>query len=238
MKNFVLILISAIIIVGFLAIVITMWRKPYNSAISYLFNWKYRILKRIRSDYLWGVRKTPPDDYQYFYQGAINLIEKEHISHLDEAKDIIHMLQAPQYIHYYFVDQGAFSGEVYHQMYTDYRSGVYCTRDYDTVVALKKKLPIEISTNERAFNDFMKFVDAGWFDKTTGMFILGNGRNHQHIGRAIYWICYRNGIKNPGRVFSPLWEKMPETIRGWIHPSSNETITKGIDNIVFSILKD
>ena len=235
MKHLLLFFIIALIIVCFLLIMITLVRDPHNTMIVYLFSWKYRILRRIRSEYLWGLRRTPPNDYQYFHQGAINLIEKEHVSHYDEAKDIICMLEAPQFIHYYFVDMGSFSGEVFHRMYTDFRTGVYCTRDYDLRTAMKKILPLEISTNEGAFNGFMKFVDAGWFDHE-GMFVLSDKRDHQYIGRAIYWICKRNGIPAPEKVFAPFWNVEASKIKDWKRINKKETITESIDQKVFSIL--
>ena len=122
-------------------------------------------------------------------------------------------------------------------MCNDYRSGVYKRPDYYSKREnLKKILPLEISSSDGAFSDFMKFVDEGWFDATNGMYIIGGNRNHQHIGRAIYWICKRNNISSPEKVFAPLWGKEPKTIKEWLRNNENETITEQIDKMVKLIL--
>ena len=107
-------------------------------------------------------------------------------------------------------------------------------KEYDPIRVLKGVLPDEISSSEGAFTEFIKFVDKGWFDPATAMYVLADGRNKKFIGRAIYWICRRNGIPSPERVFAPLWRMKPETVKEWLR----ENNTKRIDQIIDSILKE
>lgn len=211
---------------------------PHNTLIYYLFNWKYRMMLQLRGDYLWGLKRIPPDDYRFFLDSAISTISKEKDAHLTEALELIKMLQVEQFINHYFSVIGPFNGEVFYQMTEDFRSGRYDSCDYDSLEILKKNLPREIVSNEGALSDFLKFVNAGWFEKATGMYVLGEKRNHQYIGRAIYWICKRNGITSPERVFGPFWKVEKSKILEWKRVNKNEIITHDIDRIVFSILGD
>lgn len=235
--NTVFLIVGLLFPVGMLLIILIEIKNPHNTLVKLLFSWQYRMLLEIRQDYLRGLKKTPPDDYQFFYDNALNLIEAvdSSMSHREEAWELGKMLQVKQFIHHYFVNEGRFSGAVYHCMHTDYRSGIYRMRDYDLVEHLKKKLPVEISSNKQALSGFLKFVDVGWFDNE-GMFVLTNTRNHQYIGRAIYWICKRNGIPAPEKVFAPFWNVKESQILDWKRNNKNPEITKAIDQIVCSIL--
>lgn len=222
-----------------LIFIILMVVYPDSTILNYIVNWKYRLLFHIRKDYLFGLKCNPPTGYDFFFSRALEVINNVFNikKPLIEREDIVNMLKCEGYIHYYFTGYKDFTISVYRQMWDDYRSGVYATKNYTSLEKLLKILPLEISTNERAFNDFMKFVDAGWFDASTGMFLLGGKRNLQHIGRAIWKICKRNSIPSPEKVFSTLWEGYePKTIKEWLRTNQNETITEQIDNMVKEIL--
>ena len=122
-------------------------------------------------------------------------------------------------------------------MMKDYRSGAYLSKAYSAFEALRKKMPPEIKSNEKAYDDFWKLVEAGWFDEKTGMYILRDGRQKQHIGRAIKIICARNNISSPQRVFSGLFKEKELTIKGWTENNrNNEEITNSIDSQVNELL--
>ncbi len=229
------IIVIAIVLIAVVLMVLMLF-SPHNTIVRYLFSWKYRMMLRLRDDYLWGIKKNPPDDYQYFIDSAISTISKESISHLSEARELIRMIEVERFVHHYFVEIGRFDGKVFYQMNEDFRSGRYRSFNYSCLAILEKNLPKEIVSNVKAFNDFIKFVDAGWFEKDSGMFIIDGKRNHQYIGRAIYWICKRNGIAAPEKVFGPLWNVDESKILDWKRKNKNETITDRIDAIVFQVL--
>lgn len=249
-----ILLLICVFLIGVFMIwaLITSYKNPDSVVLKFILDWRYRLLLQIRRDYLYGRKCNPPTGHEFFYSRAMDYINNEtNIKKpLLDRQDIANMLAYEGYIYHYFVECGDFTVPVYRRMWDDYRSGAYATKDYPSQEKLRKILPIEISTNEGAFTDFMKFVEVGWFDINTGMFILGetripeNGaqvseptpRNHQYIGRAIYYICRRNSISSPEKVFAPLWGKEPKTIKEWLRTNENETITEQIDKIVCSIL--
>lgn len=202
------------------------------------------MLRRIRSEYVWGKKKTPSDSYDYFRNRADFLIHESMSSstilvetiatRINQAKEVYKMLECEQYIEYYFTHYNSFTGEVFYSMYQDFRSGAYITKDYNKIYALKRKLPHAISSSPGAFNDFVKFVNAGWFDIETGKYILSDGRQLQHIGRAAYWICNRNRIASPEKVFAPLWGVEVSKIKDW---KREKKFTKEIDTMIKSILE-
>lgn len=253
-----MLIVILILIFVSLTVVFVIWalitsiKNPDSEILVLTIDWKYRLLLQIRKEYLNGFKCNPPTGYEFFYSRAIDYIDNEtniKKPRLDR-QDIANMLDYEGYIHHYFVECGDFTVPVYRRMWNDYRSGAYAIKDYPSQEKLRKILPLEISTNEGAFTDFWKFVEAGWFDINSGMFILSekrsleNGtqaiesgtRNHQHIGRAIYYICRRNSISSPEKVFAPLWGKEPKTIKEWLRNNENETITEQIDKMVKLIL--
>lgn len=231
---------------------VTLCKNPDSPTLVLIFDWKYRLLLHIRREYLYGLKSDPPTGYDFFYSRAMDFINNEtNIKKpLIVRQDIANMLAYEGYIFHYFVECDEFTVPVYRRMWNDYRSGVYATKDYTSQEKLRKILPPEISTNEGAFIDFMKFVEEGWFDASTGMFLLGEKRitedgtqvskpgprNYQYIGRAIYRICTRNRIPSPEKVFSSLWNIPAKTIKEWLRTNENETITEQIDKIVNSII--
>lgn len=220
-----------------------------SSFVTYVYNWDYRVLCRLRQRYNWSMGKTPPDSYETFYNDSKNYIVKyleEHHGFTESQRDrvykaenLVRMLSVQQYIHYYFTEYERFTGKVYYMMFKDFRSGEYNQRDYSSEVALRKILPVQIRSSDKAFKLFLKFVDAGWFDKNNGKYIIGNEIEKQHIGRAIYWICKRSGIPSPEKVFAPFWGEKVLTVAGWcrISPRAPER-TQQIDDMITSILRD
>ena len=230
-------IVLSIIIVGiFVFLFLLLLFDPWNTVVQYVANWKFRKLCEIRGLYLHGLHKDPPDCYAYFHEQAINCFYADLPYNQQDVGDLVRMVDYEQYIHHYFTAFPSFSGHVYHSMWEDYRTGDYCRKDYASIEILKKNLPIEIASSPSAFADFTKFVDAGWFDNQTGMFILSDGRQKQHIGRSIYWICKRNSISKPERVFAETFGCEAKTIKEWLRLNKNETITKQIDRTVFAIL--
>lgn len=231
-------IIIVLIVAAFITLFVFMLKNPQSSFIKWLVSWKYRQLRELRGEYVWGLQKDPPDSYEYFRNQAVHKLASKGAAHVRECDELCEMLSFPDYIHYYLYRK-EFSGKVYCQMEDDYRTGLFRTRNYQAINPLRECLPLAISTNEDAFNDFLKFVEAGWFNAETGMFILDKkeGRKKQHIGRAIYWICKRNGIAAPGRVFAPLFNMNTNTVCGWYRENDNETVTQNIDAIVLHILE-
>ena len=62
-------------------------------------------------------------------------------------------------------------------------------------------------------------------------------RKKYEIGRVIYWICRRNQIPDPGKVFSPCWGIPEKTINEWTRPNRNEETAKDLDKKIKDILK-
>lgn len=248
-------IISAIIVVFCGGMFFLLLKYPKSTFISYITKWQYRIMRRIRWEYYSRLlekeeekeEKKKPDSYDYFYAQAIAIIRDDLKSHRDKlisgesrfqkAEEIIEMLNYPQFIHHFFTGFGVFSGEVFHNMYQDFRTGEY-RKDYSDVERLRKILPIEISSSPGAFNDFMKLVKQGWFDINSGKYIQKDGRTKQQIGRAIYWVCHRNNIKSPAKVFAPFWGEDVDTVKGWcrVQPRSPH-ITEQDDIIILEILR-
>lgn len=245
-------MLKYIIIFSILAIVggafYLLFRYPQGTIIS-LTKWQYRMLRKIKSEYLWGQKKAVPDSYDYFRRQAIALLDDELRSHQDilatgesrsqKASEIVEMLDYPHFIHHYFTDFSFFSGAIFHDMYQDYRTGVYNTKDYSAIEELRKKLPREISSSDKAFNHFMKFVDAGWFDIKTGHFKLDKKRNRHlyNIGVAVDMIGKWNGIKSPENVFAELWNVDPEKIKEWTRGSrtfGKDEAVKEVERIMMS----
>lgn len=218
-----------------------------SSFVTYVYHWDYRVLRRLRQRYIWSMGKTPPDSYETFYNDSINYIAnylEEHHGFIESQRDrvykaenLIRMLSVQQYIHYYFTEYERFTGKVYYMMFKDFRSGEYNQRDYSARAALRKILPSAIKYSDRAFNSFMKFVDAGWFDKTTGKYILHEGRARYHIGRAIRMICMMNDISSPEKVFAELWCEEPSRIKDWLRGDrqlGNDKIDAEVESILNS----
>ena len=225
--------VASLVIIAFLilCLFVSITNKDCTFAL-FVVSWKFRKLWKIRGDYAWSIRKNPPDSYDFFQKRAVQSLYP-HLKLYDEpAEDIQEWLNYPSFIHFYF-SQDRFSASLYYKMVQDYRSGMY-KKEYDPIRVLKGVLPDEISSSEGAFTEFMKFVDKGWFDPATAMYVLADGRHKKFIGRAIYWICRRNGIPSPERVFAPLWRMKPETVKEWLR----ENNTKRIDQIIDSILKE
>lgn len=231
--------------VGPLYLLYLMIKDPYNTVVMYLFSWQYRMLRKIRLTYKWGQQKTPPDSYSFFLAQANtalrdSLASKPIVESIatrqGQAAEIVDMLQMESYVKHYFTQFASFSGIVYHRMHEEYRTGDYITINYTIEEGLKKILPIKIASNEKAFYDFMKFVYAGWFNNETGLYIL-DGRTKHHIGRAIYWICKRNSISSPEKVFSSFWGTEEKTVADWCRKRSREPHrTEQVDDEVFTIL--
>lgn len=239
-----------IIILLFIGWIYLTFKNPNSSFVTYVYHWDYRVLYDLRIAYCDGLQRTPPDSYDYFKTEAIGFIQNYLSEHkalmesqqvrITKAQRIAKMLDSQQYIQYYFNKNKAFTGTVYFEMIRDYRSGEYLTKDYFAYEALRKRMPIEIASNDNAFHDFWKLVQAGWFDEKTGMYCeidnKGMKINHNQIGIAIRIICHRNKIATPSKVFAPLWadstdkdiiERTEKKIRGWYRTDQ----IKGADEI-------
>ena len=222
--------------------------KYYDSSfVTYVYHWDYRVLRRLRQRYNWSMGKTPPDSYETFYNDSINYIAnylEEHHGFIESQRDRVYkaenltrMLSVQQYIDYYFTEYERFTGKVYYKMFKDFRLGDYKQRDYSYQAALRKILPLAIKSSDKAFELFLKVVDVGWFDKNNGMYIIGNGIEKQHIGRAIYWICKKSNISSPEKVFAPFWGVNEGTVADWCRiKSRNPERTQQIDKIVDDIM--
>ena len=197
--------------------------------------------------YYWGQKNTPPNSYDFFlHQSASMLTDALNTqqpildsksSRLRQAEEIAEMLHRESYVKYYFTHYDFFSVIVYQRMRQDYRTGDYLKKDYSVEDKLKKILPSEIVSNEKAFCEFMKFVYAGWFDKETGLFL--EGRAKHKIGRAIYWICKRNNIPAPDKVFASFWKVEKDTVHDWCRYKSRDPhITEQDDKEVFTIIEN
>lgn len=251
----VIFIIIPLIIVG---IVYPIIRYPDSHIIISIFKWDYRVLRKMRDVYRCGLRRTPPDSYDFFKTEAIGIINQYLSEHkpllespqerITKAQILANMLESQQYIHYYFNEGKDFTGAAYFAMWRDYRSGQYLTQDYFPYETLRKKMPAEFSSNKKAFNDFWKLVQAGWFDEKTGMYRdvdnKGMKINHNQIGRAVVLICQRNQIPKPSMVFARLWadtldeeniETMEKKIRGWYRADKIKNVEQ-IDQIVLGII--
>lgn len=231
---------------------------PNDSFVLLLINWKYRVLNDIFQCYQQGLKRNPPDSYEHFCSEALSIVSRASSSLRISAseqqrdmdiRDIINMLNEKQYIRYYFTNFPYFTGEVYGKMWNDYRSGQYKTKDYFLFESLKKILPLELSASDGAISDFAKFVEVGWFDKESGFYNKvdkkGNKIPNYYIGRAIYWICHRNSISSPEKVFASMWvksndedelRKEQERLRQWLR-EDRISDKKKLDNIIDSILR-
>lgn len=242
----------ALVIIIFIILLVGGWayctiKYHESSFVTYVYHWDYRVLLRLRQRYNLGIKKTPPDSFETFYNNSIYYIEEYIEEHhgfvetqrerVNKAKDLARMLSVQQYIHHYFTDYESFSRTVYNMMLTDFRSGEYNQRDYSYRAALRKILPSAIQSSDRAFNSFIKFVDAGWFDKTNGMYIPGNGRTRYKIGRAIRMICLTNNISSPEKVFAELWGEDSSRIKDWLRGDrqlGNQQIDSEVERILDS----
>lgn len=231
----VLVIAIILIVVALIAGIVCLFIDPHNSIFTFAMSWEYRALLELRMWYLDGKRRNPPTSYDFFLSRVEQYVNSKNRPYT-ERQDICNMLSREEFVNYYFSEKFPLSGKLYHQMFQDYRSGDYLTKNYDADSELKRNLPSEISLIEDAFADFKKFVDEGWFDNRTG---IPTGKvDKQHCGRAIYWICKRNGIPNPAKLFAPVWGEKESTVHERIRINkNNEEITKAIDALIDSILR-
>ena len=242
-------IISAFIVLISGGLFFLLFKNPQGTFISYITKWEYRVLRRIRSEYLLGQKKKIPDSYDYFHNRAIAIIDMELKSHRDtlmsgesrfqKALEIIKMLNYPQFIQHFFTGPLGFTGKVFFSMYEDFRHGTYRTRDYISMEILKQAMPEPFkSENDRAFSAFYKLAEAGWFDTKTGRYNIVPGRYHYHIGRAIRMICKLNSIPAPEIIFSSFWGEDPKHVKDWLRGSrvdgENDIIDKDIERIIYS----
>lgn len=222
---------GAILIAGILFLTFA----PDNSLFVFCMEWRYRALKQLRMWYLDGLSRTPPTSFEFFTSRVKNYV-KDHGHSDQEREDVIKMLSREEFVRFYFTPKKQFSGIVFNGMFQDYRSGLYLTYNYDNETELRKSLPIEISSNTKALIDFTKIAEAGWFDTRTGQ--PTNNVDKQHVGRAIYWICKRNNLSNPAKIFAPFFNEPESKLRDWIRTNkNNEQITVAIDAEIDTILK-
>lgn len=217
-----------ILLLGAALGIIYVCRYPFSTLSLIMIDRRYRILKNLRRLYLQGIRREPPNSYQNFHIQAIERVGT-YDSHL------LKMLEKESFIVYYFTKFKDFSGEVYHSMWEDYRTGSYLTRDCSLLEHMKKILPAKIASSPRAVLEFSKIAEAGWFDKETGMY--NEQHQKQDIGRAIYLICKRNGISSPQKIFADFWGVKESKVKDWMRTNENETITEKIDSQVKFILE-
>ena len=220
-------------------LIIRVIRHPKDTVTRYAFDWTYRALLAYRRWFLDGQKRTPPSSFEFWYNCVSDDLNSgsraKRSQH--ERKELCNMLLREEYVKYYFQDDKKFDGEAYWEMWNDFRSGLYLTRDYDSTSALKKILPIEISAHPGALSDYMKLVEAGLFDSRTGQPM--EGVQKQRIGRALSIIVQRNNLsKSPAKIFAPFLNISEETFREWARTNkNNEQITSDIDKEIKEILK-
>lgn len=215
-----------------------LYKNPNDTLIKYLFDWRYRALREYRQWYLQGQSHTPPDSFEFWYNSVVNDLDTgEHAKRpLYEREALCEMLRREEYVSYYFQKWETFEGKLYEAMWNDYRSGLYLSRDYDNIAALKKKLPVEISSHPRACSDYIKLVEANLLDATTGLLI--EGVQKQMIGRALDIIVRENlPAKSPAKIFAPFFGISEDNFREWTRNNkNNEEITKNINAEIKQIL--
>lgn len=213
---------------------------PESELVTYIMTPMYRYMIKIRDMYINGIKRDPPSSSEFFVNRVEEyLCDEQRSKKLSplELTEIISMMSVEDFVHYYFCECGPFTPKLFHEMMNEYRTGNYCKCSYSYRKKLKELLPIEISSNEKAFSAFIKLVDAGWFDKDTGKYILRDGRQKQHIGRAIVMICQKGGVLSPEKVFAPFWGESESTVKEWKRINkNNDSTTKAIDSEIAQLL--
>ena len=180
---------------------------------------KYRMMVRIRKCYLKGQKAQPQDSEDYFLRKATKIINDyrpvfgpiEIKADLQFHKETVaNMLSRREYYQYYFT-QGRSNLQWFHQMYEDYRSGVYATYPYDRESKLEAVLPEPIKKNKTLVSDITKFIDAGWLDEN-GRPVPG-AKKEQQLALAASMMCDHAGVNKYSELFGSYWEIKPSTMR-------------------------
>lgn len=180
---------------------------------------KYRIMVRIRDCYLKGQKAQPQDSEGYFLRKATKIINDykpvfgpiEIKADLQFHKETVaNMLSRREYYQYYFT-QGRSNLQWFHQMYEDYRFGVYATYPYDRESKLEAVLPEPIKKNKTLVSDITKFIDAGWLDEN-GRPVPG-AKKEQQLALAASMMCDHAGVKKYSELFGSYWGIKPSTMR-------------------------
>ena len=180
---------------------------------------KYRMMVKIRECYLKGLKAQPQDSEDYFMRKATKIINdyKPVFGPIEIKADlrfhketVTNMLSRKEYYQYYFT-QGRSNLQWFHQMYEDYRSGVYATYPYDRESKLEAVLPEPIKKNKTLVSDITKFIDAGWLDEN-GRPVPG-AKKEQQLALAASMMCDHAGVKKYSELFGSYWEIKPSTMR-------------------------
>ena len=180
---------------------------------------KYRMMVRIRECYLKGQKAQPQDSEDYFLRKATKIINdyKPVFGPIEIKADlrfhketVTNMLSRREYYQYYFT-QGRSNLQWFHQMYEDYRSGVYATYPYDRESKLEAVLPEPIKKNKTLVSDITKFIDAGWLDEN-GRPVPG-AKKEQQLALAASMMCDHAGVNKYSELFGSYWGIKPSTMR-------------------------
>ena len=180
---------------------------------------KYRMMVKIRDCYLKGLKAQPQDSEEYFMRKATKIINdyKPVFGPIEIKADlrfhketVTNMLSRREYYQYYFT-QGRSNLQWFHQMYEDYRSGVYATYPYDRESKLEAVLPEPIKKNKTLVSDITKFIDAGWLDEN-GRPVPG-AKKEQQLALAASMMCDHAGVNKYSELFGSYWEIKPSTMR-------------------------
>ena len=180
---------------------------------------KYRMMAKIRTCYLNGLKAQPQDSEEYFQRKAAKIISdyKSILGPMERREDlqfhketVTKMLSRKEYYHYYFI-HGKFNLQWFRQMYEDYRSGIFEVYPYDQESKLDAVLPKEIKKNRTLVSDITKFIEAGWLDEK-GKPVPGV-KKEQQLALAASMMCDHAGVSKYYELFGSYWGIKPTTVR-------------------------
>jgi len=180
---------------------------------------KYRMMVKIRDSYLKGQNAQPQDSEEFFRRKAAKIINeyKSIFGLMDRTKDIqfqketvTKMLSRKEYYHYYFTRE-RFNLQWFHQMYEDYRSGIYETYPYNQESRLSSLLPKGALRNKTLIDGIAKLVEVGWLDEN-GRPIPGV-KKEQQLALAASTLCDHAGLKRYDILFGEYWRIDASTLR-------------------------
>lgn len=204
--------------------------------------WKYCISVRYRFMYnlyqIYRNKEVFGWDYSYTYLEKAKNWLNEHLGkegqNYNLAEMIFTRLSREEFVKYYF-SVPKFRYDDFKLMWSDMENGKWQNNIYDSETRLKQTLPVGISYNSQAFQDFMKFVAAGWFDAITGMYT--NKVAKEYSASALYRIGQKNHIPSIEKIIAPVWNENPDTIRSrWRRDKKDPKVLKVMDDIIDSII--
>lgn len=204
--------------------------RKYCISIRFRFMYNLYIIYRNKEVFGW--------DYNYTYlEKAKNWLNEnlgKEYQNYNLAEMIFTRLSREEFVKYYF-SVPKFRYDDFKLMWSDMESGKWQNNIYDSETRLKQTLPVEISSNSEAFQDFMKFVAAEWFDAITGMYTEKVGKDYS--ASALYRIGQKNHIPRIENIIAHVWNENPDTIRSrWRRDKKDPKDLKVMDDIIDSIL--